>query len=51
MTYYEKNTISKLKNYQKSIDYGNMNISLPMYQNLKNIEVDFICKSILKAIK
>ena len=51
MTYYKKKYNLKLKNYQKSIDYGNMNISLPMYPKLKNIEVDFICKSILKAIK
>ena len=50
MSYYKKNNKLNLKSYKNSIDYGNMNISLPMYPKLKNIEIDFICKSILKAL-
>ncbi len=51
MTYYKKKYKLNLRNYKNSIDYGDMNISLPMYPKLKNIEIDFICKNILKVLK
>ena len=51
MSYYKKKYNLKLHNFRISYDYGNTNISLPMYPKLKNSEIDFICKIIMGAIK
>tara|TARA_B100001250_G_C19795816_1_gene788661 strand:- start:912 stop:2024 length:1113 start_codon:yes stop_codon:yes gene_type:complete len=51
MSYYKKKYKLNIKNFKNANDYGLMNISLPMYPKLKNAEIDFICKSIIRAIK
>ena len=51
MSYYKKKYNLNLANFKNAINYGNMNISLPMYPKLKNNEIDFICKNILKALE
>ena len=51
MSYYKKKYNLKLYNFRIAYDYGNTNISLPMYPKLKNSEIDFICKIIIRAIK
>jgi dTDP-4-amino-4,6-dideoxygalactose transaminase len=51
MSYYKKKYKLNLKNFKNSLNYGQMNISLPVYPALKNKEIDFICKKILDSLK
>lgn len=46
MTYYKNKYNLDLGKYKNAIDYGNRNISLPIYPKLKISEVDIICKTI-----
>jgi dTDP-4-amino-4,6-dideoxygalactose transaminase len=48
MSYYKNKYRLKIKNFKNSLKYGNLNISLPVYPKLKKIEVDKICKEIIK---
>ena len=50
MTYYKNKYNLKAKNFINANDYGNTNISLPIYPKLKSIEVDRICKIIKKYL-
>jgi dTDP-4-amino-4,6-dideoxygalactose transaminase len=48
MSYYKKK-YSLFKIYLKmQMSIANANISLPIYPALKNSEIDFICKKIIK---
>ncbi len=49
MTYYKKKYNLKSKNFKNADNYGNTNISLPIYPKLKINEIDRICK-ILKNL-
>jgi len=51
MSFYKKKYKLFSKNFKNANNYGLMNISLPNYPKLKNSEVDFICKSIVNAVK
>ena len=51
MSYYKKKYKLRLSDFKNATNYGLMNISLPMYPKLKNSEIDFICKSIVEAVK
>jgi len=50
MTYYKKKYRNKKSDYLNAINYANTNISLPVYPSLKNKEVDYISKKILRFI-
>ena len=51
MTYYKKRYNYKRNSFLNADIYGNSNISLPVYPELKMKEVDFICDTIIKFIK
>ncbi len=48
MSYYKKKYNLKNKNYKKANEYGRSCISLPVYPQLKNKEVDYISETINK---
>lgn len=50
MSYYKKKYKNKKNNYLNAINYANSNISLPIYPNLKDKEVDYISQKILKFV-
>ena len=50
MSYYKKKYQFKFKDYLNSDLYSKTNISLPVYPKLKNIEIDYICKTLIKLI-
>ena len=51
MSYYKNKYKINQKDYKNSNLYSKMNISLPVYPKLKNIEIDFICKTLIKLTK
>ena len=51
MTYYKKRYNYKRNSFLNADIYGNSNISLPVYPELKMKEVDFICDTIIKFFK
>ena len=51
MTYYKKKYKINNNDYKNATNYGNTNISLPVYPKLKNKEIDSICKFIKKFIE
>jgi len=51
MSYYKNKYKIKQKDYKNSNLYSKMNISLPVYPSLKNFEIDFICKTLIKLTK
>ena len=51
MTYYKNKYNLKAKNFINADNYGNTNISLPVYPKLRNIEIDRICKIIKNNLK
>lgn len=51
MSYYKKKYNLPQSMYKNANEYANANISLPIYSALKNSEIDFICKKIIKLIR
>ena len=51
MTYYKKKYNLKSKNFKNADNYGNTNISLPIYPKLKINEIDRICKILKNLVK
>ena len=50
MTYYKNKYKLHLKDFKNACEYGNTNISLPIYPLLKISEVDLICKTIIDMV-
>ena len=50
MSYYKKKYKLDINSFKNSEKYGKFNISLPVYPQLKNKEVDKICKEIIKLV-
>lgn len=50
MTYYNNKYKLNLKDFKNACEYGNTNISLPIYPLLKISEVDLICKTIIDMV-
>ena len=48
MTYYKNKYNLKIADYPNADRYGKTNISLPVYPKLKNSDINFICKTIIK---
>ncbi len=51
MSYYKNKYKINLKDYVNSDLYSKTNISLPVYPKLKNFEIDFICKTLIKLTR
>ncbi len=50
MSYYKKKYNLDLKEFRNSHKYGKLNISLPVYPKLKKLEIDKICREIIKLV-
>ncbi len=50
MSYYKKKYKINPTAYKNSNLYSNMNISLPVYPKLKNLEIDFISKTLISLV-
>ena len=51
MTYYKNKYNLNIKHFPNAEKYGKLNISLPIYPKLKNLEIDKICKTVLNFYK
>ena len=51
MSYYQKKYKLLKKNYSSSFRYGETNISLPVYPELKKQNINMICKKIIDFFK
>ena len=50
MSYYKKKYKLDIKDFRNSHKYGKLNISLPVYPKLKKMEIDKICREIIKLV-